>query len=662
MGLRVLPAPAALLASILVVVSVLLPAGCASSPPEALHPQEEVEEAAEAVDRIEAPEVDSEELGYRIPLRFLEPRFRFPLPEPEEWADAVESAAWVDATLASMSLRQKVGQMIMPWVLGDYAPEGSEAFDRIARLIDEHEIGGLIVSSGTPMDVATKLNLYQRRSPLPLLVAADLEAGAGFRLRGATHLPGGTDLGGATEFPALMAFGAVGDRFLAYELGRITAEEARAVGIHIPFAPVLDVNNNPENPIINTRSFGESPELVAALGQCFVRGVQEHGALATGKHFPGHGDTDIDSHLALPIIRTDAERMERIELAPFREAIGAGIGAIMTAHIALPSLTEEPSRPATLSRNVLTGLLREAMGFDGLVFTDAMNMNAIDRLYSREEASALAVEAGADVLLMPPSPEAAMRGVMNAVLEGRIPEEQIDESVRRILRLKAEMGLHTERTVDLEAVHRRVGTPEHLEVAQEVADRSLTLLRNEGDLLPLAGTGSADVLSITYRRANDLLAGRTFDARLRQTYSGLQTATVGRNTRQDEYRRLLDRARGSDLVVVSLHITAVSYAGSVAAPDEFVEFVQELARIGVPNVIVSFGNPYLLAEFPEVRSYLLAWSGSEVSQRAAAGALFGDVPVTGRTPTRIPPSFEIGSGIQLLPGGQLAARSEVPCG
>ncbi len=639
----------------MLLIGILLLAGCAPGPAERPAPREDPEVAEEPEERIAAPEPDPDQIGYQIPLEFLEPRFQFPLGDPVSWAEELEPSEWVARTLGSMTLRQKVGQMIMPWVLGDFAPEGSSSFERIAQMIDEHEIGGVIVSSGTPLDVAAKLNAYQRRSSLPLLVAADLETGAGFRLRGAAHLPGGTDLGGATNFPSLMALGAIGDRFLAYELGRITAEEARAVGIHVPFAPVLDVNNNPENPIINTRSFGESPELVAALGQCFVRGVQDYGAVATGKHFPGHGDTETDSHLALPIIGTDLERLARLELVPFQETIDIGMGAIMTAHIALPSLTEESSRPATLSRNVLTGLLRERMGFDGLVFTDAMDMNAIDRLYSREEAAALAVEAGADVILMPPSPDAAIRGIMNAVLAGRIPEEQIDESVRRILRLKAEMGLHLERTVDLEAVHRRVGIPEHVEVAQEIADRSLTLLRNEGNLLPLAGTRTANVLSVTYRRANDLFGGRTFDARLRQTYPRLQSETVGRDTREAEYRRMLQRARGMDLVVVSLHITAVSYAGSVAAPDELVDFVRELARIGVPNVAISFGNPYLLSEFPEVRSYLLAWSGSQVSQRAAAGALVGDVAVRGRTPTRIPPSHEIGDGIQLRTGGGVAA-------
>jgi beta-N-acetylhexosaminidase len=586
--------------------------------------------------------------GDRVPLDWYDTDLPVP-PRAGTWGPEIRLSpeAWTERTLERLSLRQKVGQMIMPWMLGDFAPEGSASFDRILRMVDDDEIGGIIASVGTPVEVAAKLNVLQRRSNLPLLVAADLETGAGMRLRGAVHLPGGTDLGGATDFPPLMAVGATGDRFWAYEMGRITAIEARAVGIHVPFAPVLDVNNNPDNPIINTRSFGEDPRMVGAMGACFVRGMQEYGAVATGKHFPGHGDTDVDSHLALPIIRVGLERMQGLELVPFRRAIQAGMGAVMTAHIALPELDGLGTTPATLAPEILTALLREELGFRGLIFTDAMDMFAIDRMFSRAEAAVRAVEAGADVILMPPTPDAAIRGIMNAVMEGRISEDRIDESVRRILRMKAEMGLHRERTVDLEQIHRKVGLSTHTEVAREIAERSITLLRNERNLLPLRGTPTANVLSITHRRRNDLLAGRFLNQGLRQSYRRLQTAEVGPDTHADEYTRLLAQARRMDLVVVSLHITWGSYEGSVAAPEELVDFLQELSRSGVPHVVVSFGSPYLLREFPEVQSYLLAWGGSAASQRAVAQALLGNVPIRGRTPTRIPPDFRIGDGIPI---------------
>jgi beta-N-acetylhexosaminidase len=557
------------------------------------------------------------------------------------------AGAWTDAVLSSLTLRQKVGQMIMPFVLGDYAPEGTPGHDRIVRHIEEDEIGGVIVSVGTPTDVAVKLNDLQRHSRLPLLVAADLETGAGFRLSGAVHLPTNIRLGGATNFPPPMAVGATGDAGLAYEMGRVTAVEARAVGIHVPFAPVLDVNNNPDNPIINTRSFGEDVAQVSRMGQAFIRGVQEHGALATGKHFPGHGDTDTDSHLELPVIRADRVRLDTLELRPFREAISAGLGGIMTAHIALPELTEGGELPATLSRRVLTDLLRDDLGFKGLVFTDAMDMRAIDRRYPRGEATVRAVEAGADVILMPPSIPDALEAVIDAVQSGRIDEARIDRSVRKLLRLKEEMGLHLRREVPLDEVPRKVGIPEHRELADEIGRRSITLLRNEGDLLPLAGTRSARVLSVSLRRTNDLLAARTFDANLRSTYPRLTTAQVTRDTPDVVYEGLLAQARRSNLVVVSLYVTWNSYQDEMALPDEMIAFVEALGRMGRPHVVVSFGNPYLLREVPDARAYVAAWSGAASSQRAAARALFAEFPVSGRTPTRLPPFFEIGDGITL---------------
>lgn len=563
-------------------------------------------------------------------------------------------ADWAESTLAALTLRQKVGQMLMPFVLGDYAPEGTPGHDRIVREIEQHEIGGVIVSVGTPTDVAVKLNDLQRHSRLPLLVAADLETGAGFRLTGAVHLPTNIVLGGATNFPPPMAVGATGEPGFAYEMGRVTALEARAVGIHVPFAPVLDVNNNPDNPIINTRSFGEDPNRVSELGRAFVRGMQEHGGLATGKHFPGHGDTDTDSHLELPVIRANRARLDSIELKPFRAAIESGLQGMMTAHIAMPEITGSSDVPATLSRPVLTGLLREDLGFDGLIFTDAMDMRAIDRRFPRGEATVRAIEAGADVILMPPSVPDALEAVINAVQSGRIDESRIDASVRRILRAKADFRLHEEREVPLARVPQVVGIPEHEALADELARRSLTLLRNEGDLLPLAGTRTARVLSVSLRRPNDLLAGRTFNATLRRTYPRLTTAEVTRDEPSSVYDALLRQASSSSLVVVSLYVSWNSYSDELALPDEMIEFVAELGRRSIPHVVISFGNPYLLREIPAARSYLLAWSGSAPSQRAAASGLFGTFAITGRTPTRLPPFFEIGDGI-VLPGADAAA-------
>ncbi len=558
-----------------------------------------------------------------------------------------EDEAWVERTLTGLTLRQKIGQLIMPWVLGDFAPEGSPSHDRILEYIEDQGIGGVIMSVGSPTEVAAKLNDFQAHSNIPLLVAADLETGAGFRMRGAVHMPGTIELGGATDFPSLMAVGATADRQLAYEMGGITAREARAVGIHIPFAPVLDVNNNPDNPIINVRSFGENPEEVADLGAAFVRGVQENGAIATGKHFPGHGDTEIDSHLGLPVITHSRARMDSVELYPFARAIEAGMGAVMTAHISVPSLDGGVGDPSTLSSAVLTDLLRDEMEFDGLLFTDAMDMSAISRAHSPEEASVRAIEAGADVILMPPSVERAVEGIAVAVESGRIDASRIDASVRRILETKKQMGLDTDRVVQIDQIGQVVGIPAHTQVAAEIAERSITLLHNGGNLLPLLGTRSARVMSVSFRRTSDVLAGRYFNARLRQTYPRLTTAGLDVDSGPALYEGLLRQARQQALVILSTYVTAFSQSGSLALPEELVDFAGHLTEIGVPHIVVSFGNPYLITELPDVRAYMLAWSGSEASQTAAAQALFGEIEISGRVPTRIPPLYEIGDGIMI---------------
>ena len=575
-----------------------------------------------------AQEPAGQELEAPIPLREVV------IPPPLPWAER---------TLAGMTLREKVGQLMMPFVLGNFAPEGSETHDRIVDVIEEENVGGVIMSVGSPSEVAVKLNDLQNHSKYPLLVAADLETGAGFRFRGAVHIPTNIALGGATTFPSLMAFGATGDPQLAYELGKITALEARTMGVHIPFAPVLDVNNNPDNPIINIRSFGEDPEAVAELGVALVRGLQDNGAVATGKHFPGHGDTGTDSHLDLPVIEVGRERLDAVELVPFRAAIDAGVQGIMTAHIAVPEITGE-AIPATVSKEVLTGLLRTDLGFDGIIFTDAMDMVAVNRLYPRGEAAVLAVMAGADVILMPRDVKEAVDAIIEAIDEGRLTETRIEESVIRLLRLKEDLDLHEERTVPLEMIPRVVGVPEHMDMAQVVAERSITLIKNDRGLLPLLGTRRARVLSVSFRNPGDLLSGRYFDSRLRQTYPRLVSRSVDDDTNSEAYQSLLSRAGRSDLVIISIYS---NYAGKVELPDATVDLVNELARRRVTHVVISFGNPYLISRFPDARAYMLAWSSSQHSQQAAADAMFGEIPITGRSPTGMAPYFAVGDGIQL---------------
>jgi beta-N-acetylhexosaminidase len=564
--------------------------------------------------------------------------------EVREEVPLTDPMTWAERTFEEMTVRERVGQLMMPWVLGDFAPEGSPSHDRIVEYVERQGIGGVIMSVGTPIEVAAKLNDLQRHSRIPLLVGADLETGAGFRMRGALYMPGSIELGGATEFPSLMAVGAAGEERLAYEMGRITALEARAVGIHVPFAPVLDVNNNPDNPIINVRSFGADPLAVSRMGIAFIQGVQDHGAIATGKHFPGHGDTDTDSHIALPVIRHDRERMDSVELRPFKDAIEAGMGAIMTAHISVPALNGGIREASTLSPLVMTRILRDELGFEGIVFTDAMDMAAIARMHSAGEAAVRAIEAGADVILMPPNVQQAIDGIVEAIRTGRLDEARVNTSVMRVLDKKEELRLDADRFVALDRIYDVVGIPAHTEVADEIAERSITLLKNRGDLIPLNGTRTANVLSISFRGSSNPIAGRHFNRVMRETYPRLATLDLDSNAEEAVYANALRRARGQNLVVVS---TYSNYAGAVSARDELARFIEQLGRTGVPHIVVSFGNPYLISSFPETQAYMLAWNGSEASQRAAARALLGAFEVSGRVPTGIPPLFVIGDGLRV---------------
>src|SRR2546421_4303138 len=371
----------------------------------------------------------------------------------------------IDGVLAKLTPRQKVAQLVVPWHGGNYSALDDSAFQSGTRWIDSLEIGGIIVSVGSPYDIATKLNVLQRRSKLPLLVSADLEWGAAMRVIG------------ATAFPMIMAAGATGDERDAYTIGRIAAIEGRAVGIHVNFAPDADVNNNPLNPIINIRSFGEDPHAVARLVRAYVRGLQEHGMLATLKHFPGHGDTDVDSHIGLPTIRSTYSHLDSVELVPFRAGIDAGAGVVMSAHIAFPSLTGDAD-PATLSAAVLTGLLRDSLRFRGLVVTDALMMGGIVTKYGAGDAAVRAFEAGSDLLLMPADPDTALFAMLTALQTGPISMARRAGSLRRVLEIKRSLGLFAQRQVALDSISKVVGSKSFQDAADDIAQRALTLVRD----------------------------------------------------------------------------------------------------------------------------------------------------------------------------------------
>src|SRR5688500_15739539 len=395
-------------------------------------------------------------------------------------------AKWIDSTLASLSLRERIGQMVMVWVLGDYTNNGDSTFAEVRRWIEHDRIGGVSMSLGTPIEVAAKVNNMQRLSRVPLMTSADLEPGLG-RLEGGVFTHYLLEAGSATVFPSAMAIAATGRDQDAYDAARAIAQEARAVGIQINFSPVVDVNNNPSNPVINTRSFGEDPQRVARLSAQFVRGTQDGGAISTAKHFPGHGDTDVDSHVGLPVVGANWSRLTTVELVPFRAAIEAGAGMVMTAHIALPAVEGDSTTPATLAPRIITGVLRDTLRFRGVAITDAMTMEGVGKGYSVEESSVLAVKAGADVILKPSDPTKAIDAVLAAVERGDISQARIDSAARRALEQKARTGVAFNRLVDLDAVREVVGSREHRALADDIARRAITLLRDNPALLPLSG-------------------------------------------------------------------------------------------------------------------------------------------------------------------------------
>ena len=541
--------------------------------------------------------------------------------------------ASVDALLASLSTRQKIGQLVVPWLLGNYTALDDSVFQVATRWVDSLEVGGLIISVGSPFDIAAKLNTLQRRSRLPLMISADLEWGAAMRVVG------------ATGFPMIMAAGATGDERDAYTIGQVAAREGRAVGIHVNFAPDADVNNNPLNPIINIRSFGEDPRAVARLVRAYVRGLQENGMLATLKHFPGHGDTDLDSHIGLPTIRADYARLDTLELIPFRAGIAAGAGIVMSAHIAFPALTGGDD-PGTLSAAVMTGVLRDSLDFEGIVVTDALMMGAIVAKYGAGEATVRAFVAGSDLLLMPADPDSAIAAMDAAVTSGRVSRERLDASVRRVLQAKQRLGLFARRTVPLDSIMHIVGTKAFQQRAEDIAVRSLTLVRDTaGTLRRLRATQSRITLIAYADEANSSVGQRMLEI-LRQggdTVSYFRLWPMSGPASYDSARAAIER---SPTVVFATNVRPISWRGNIALPDSLARLITVTDSLK-PTVLVSLGSPYLLNQTPAVKSYLIAWSGVRVAERAAARALLGWSPIGGTLPIRIPPGYPIGHGLAI---------------
>ncbi|MEO7366315.1 MAG: glycoside hydrolase family 3 protein [Gemmatimonadaceae bacterium] len=553
---------------------------------------------------------------------------------------------WVDETLASLTLRERAAQMVVIWMQGDYTSSRDSSFVQLVRWVVEDKVGGATVSLGTPIEVAAKLNDLQRRSKVPMLISSDLEPGLG-RLETGVFTHYLLETGGATAFPSAMAIGATQRDSDSYDAARIIASEGRAVGIHVNFAPVVDVNNNPSNPVINVRSFGEDPAHVARLSALFVRGTLDGGEIPTAKHFPGHGDTDVDSHVGLPVVTAGVARLMSVELVPFKAAIDAGIPMVMTAHIALPAI-DSVSTPATLSPRIITGLLRDSLGFRGVAITDAMTMEGIGKGYTVEQSSVLAVKAGADILLKPSDPTRAINAIVAAVESGEISRGRVDSAARRMLELKARVGLDGGGQTSLTDLRDVVGIPEHRAVAADIARRAITLVRDRDKLVPLAAPGR--VLVVQYMPESEIRAGRIFGNVVRASrarVSGNETVLmkIGPGATRDVLDSLGRLADSSSTVVFAPYVRRVEGEGRFVIPQQIAAWIDAVSKRR-PTVVVAFGNPYVIRQFPAVGSYMVTYGVGDDLERAAAAALVDEQKITGRAPVSLPGFFKAGDGIQ----------------
>ncbi len=557
--------------------------------------------------------------------------------DPEESRDPrlpLSPAArhWVDSTFSSLSPRQRAAQLIHVWLVGDYESETDSAYATTARWVREDGIGGILMSVGSPIEVAAKLNALQQLARVPLLVGCDVEPSIG-RLEGGTFIPSMIRAGSATILPTNMAIGATGDTALAYRAGLVTGSEARAIGIHLAYAPVADVNNNAANPVINVRSFGEDPGAVAALVAAFTRGVQDGGALATVKHFPGHGDTETDSHNALPVVHLTHARLDTFELRPFRAAVNAGAAAIMSAHISNPTWMGD-NLPATLQRRVLHDELRDSLHFTGLTITDALTMQGVARMFTQEQIAIRSIEAGAEVLLKP----ADVRPILDA-LEARAAQDPafaalIDAAARHNLEMKARVNLHRGAQVSLDSLRRVVGSREHRAVANEIAARSVTVLRNTRNQLPL--TDAAPVQLVIYAPETELGGGSAFADEFRSRHAAVVVSRVGPNTPVATLDDIAQRAAPNRLVLVTV-VRRVEGVGRTAIAEPFAAWVRRVTPRLRP-IVVAAGNPYVIGQFPDIEAYVATFSVGEAPERAAARAILRG-EYSGRSPVSLPGLF-----------------------
>ena len=581
---------------------------------------------------------------------------------------------WAEKTLKKMSLEQKVGQMFMIWARVSFLNLNAPEYVNLRDTMRKFHVGGFgvtvnvqngILQKSEPYEAAMLLNQLQRDSELPLLMAADFERGLSMRLNG------------GTVFPHAMAFGAAGKPEFAEAFGRITGEEARAIGIHWNWFPDADVNSNPLNPIINTRAFSSDPTQVGQMVSDYIKGAHSAGMMTTGKHFPGHGDTATDSHLGMASVTGNEARLDSVELPPFEAAVKAGVDSMMIAHVSVPALDPDPNHVASTSPKIVTDLLKQKMGFKGLVVTDALDMNGLMRIYSNSPnpsagAAVAAVKAGNDMILIPHDLDGAINGIIQAVKNGEIPQAQIDASVLKILKYKASLGLHKARLVDPNQVGQVVGMPENIATGQQVADAAVTLVRENGQVLPLQqakqGTNpNANPYTQVPTTANQVVVvifnddvrsemGRAFERQMKLRIPEVHVFNIDATIAGPMTDQVLAAVQQAQKVILPVY--AVPTAGravrsatgeitnNVSLEESSANLMKRILQTAGPrSFVIAMGNPYMAMDFPEVQNYLCTFSSATVSEVSAVKALFGEIPITGRLPVEIPTIAQRGAGI-----------------
>ena len=588
-----------------------------------------------------------------------------------------EGEKWAEKTLHKLTLEEKVGQLFMIWAEAEFLNVSSPQYAQLLADMRKYHVGNFAMTvpwdppflyRSEPYEAAVLLNRLQEDAKVPLLIGADFERGVSMRLRG------------STEFPHSMAFGAAGKLEYAEAFGRITAQEARAVGVHWNFFPDADVNSNPVNPIINTRSFGEDPKQVGDLVAAYIRGARANGMMTTAKHFPGHGDTATDSHMGVAQVNGDAAHLQSIELPPFRQAIEAGVDSVMIAHVTVPALDPDPNHVATTSSVVVNGLLKKQLGFNGLIVTDALDMGALTRHYAAQigRASVDAFKAGNDVLLIPADIAASYQAVLSAVQSGEIPLPQLDASVLKILKAKASVGLNKTKTVDLDMLPEIVGKPENRALGQQIADQAVTLVRSNGQILPLKALGTVRS-SLPYQKEeavrNDLVtimftedlrndAGSTLERQIRLRFPSVNVLYVDSSIAAAKSPDILAAVDQAKTVIAAVFAApdpgSTTSTYGMLSKDGLLQKV--LDHAAQKTVVVAMGNPYIASDFTSIQTYLCTFSNTAVSELSAARALFGEIAIRGRLPVTIPNIAQRGSGIDLpahiAKGGQQHARSQ----